>query len=140
TFSAAISGVLASMYVDKFDRRKLLLWLYTGFIVATLACGLANGYASLLIARAAAGAFGGILGALVQTIVADVIPFERRGHAIGKIMAAFAVSTVAGVPLGLLLAEQLPFFGWRAPFFFIVICSLLVLAAAWRVTPTLRAH
>lgn len=140
TFTAAIAGVLAALYVDRFDRRGLVLTLYLLFIVATLACGLAPGYVSLLVARAAAGAFGGILGALVQVVIADVIPFERRGHAMGKVMAAFAVATVAGVPLGLLLAEHLPQLGWRAPFFFIVLLSLAVWWAAHGVLPSLRGH
>jgi predicted MFS family arabinose efflux permease len=140
TFTAAASGLLAAAYVDRFDRRKLMLTLYILFVVATLACGLAQGFASLLVARAAAGAFGGILGALVQTVIADVIPFERRGQAMGKIMAAFAVSTVAGVPLGLLLAEHLPALGWRAPFFFIVFLALAIWLAGYRVLPSLTAH
>lgn len=140
TFTAAASGLLAAMYVDRFDRRKLVLVLYMLFIVATLACGLAPGYASLLVARAAAGAFGGILGALVQTVIADVVPFERRGQAMGKVMAAFAVSTVAGVPLGLLFAEHVPMLGWRAPFFFIVAVAFVIWLIGQRALPSLTAH
>lgn len=140
TFTAAASGLLAAVYIDRFDRRRLVLALYMLFIIATLACALAPGFVSLLVARAAAGAFGGILGALVQTVIADVIPFERRGQAMGKIMAAFAVSTVAGVPLGLLLAEQLPALGWRAAFLFIVLVSFAIWLACYRVLPSLTAH
>jgi len=140
TFTAAASGLLAAMYVDRFDRRKLVLTLYMLFMVATLACGLAPGYLSLLLARAAAGAFGGILGALIQTVIADLIPFERRGNAMGKVMAAFAVSTVAGVPLGLLLAEHLPQLGWRAPFFFIVVLALPIWLGCRAVLPAMTAH
>ena len=140
TFSAAISGLLAATYVDRFDRRKLVLALYLLFIVATLCCGLAQTYPQLLIARALAGAFGGILGAMVQTMVADLIPFERRGKAMGTIMAAFSLSTVAGVPLGLLLANHLPSLGWRAPFFFIVLLSAIFFVVGYRMLPTLTAH
>jgi predicted MFS family arabinose efflux permease len=140
TFTAAASGLLASAYVDRFDRRKLLLVLYGLFIVATLCCGLAPNYPALLAARALAGAFGGILGAMVQTMVADVIPFERRGKAMGTVMAAFSLSTVAGVPLGLLLAEQLPALGWRAPFFFIVLLSAGFFAVGYALLPSLTAH
>ena len=78
TFAAAISGVFATYYIDRFERRQILLRLYVCFIVATLACAFAPNYHMLFIARACAGAFGGILGSLVQTIVADSIPFERR--------------------------------------------------------------
>ncbi|MFC7516247.1 MFS transporter [Herbaspirillum sp. GCM10030257] len=140
TFTAAASGLLAATYVDRFDRRKLILTLYVLFIVATLCCGLAPDFVFLLIARALAGAFGGILGAMVQTVVADVVPFERRGQAMGTIMSAFALSTVAGVPLGLFLASHIETLGWRAPFFFIVLLSCGFLAVGYRYLPSLTGH
>ena len=140
TFAAAAAGILATYYVDRFERRNLLLSLYAFFIIATLACGLAPNYELLFIARAFAGAFGGILGSLVQTIVADSIPFERRGKALGTVMAAFSVSTVAGVPLGLFLANHIPALGWRAPFFFIAIISTLILYLGYRNIPKIAGH
>ena len=140
TFAAAIAGVLATYFVDRFERRVLLLSLYACFIVATLLCGLAPDYSSLFIARAFAGAFGGILGSLVQTIVADSIPFERRGKALGIVMSAFSVSTVAGVPLSLLLANNIPFLGWRASFIFIALISSLILYLAYRHIPKIVGH
>ena len=140
TFTAAISGLLAATYIDRFDRRTLMLTLYLLFMLATLSCGLAQTYPQLLIARSLAGAFGGILGALVQTMVADVIPFERRGKAMGTVMAAFSLSTVAGVPLGLLLANHIPTLGWRAPFFFIVLLAAVFFCIALKLLPSLTAH
>lgn len=140
TFTAAASGLLAATYVDRFDRRKLVLTLYLLFILATLCCGLAPNFAALLIARALAGAFGGILGAMVQTMIADVIPYERRGQAMGTVMAAFSISTVAGVPLGLFLSNHLPELGWRAPFFFIVLLSCVFLLIGYRLLPSLTGH
>ena len=140
TFAAAGSGLLAATYVDRFDRRKLMLVLYILFIIATLFCGLAPNYSALLIARALAGAFGGVLGAMVQTVVADAIPFERRGQAMGTVMAAFSLSTVAGVPLGLLLANQIPSLGWRAPFFFIVLVAGAFLVICYKILPRMTAH
>lgn len=140
TLTAAASGLLAATYIDRFDRRKLMLVLYVLFIGATLCCALAPNYTALLIARALAGAFGGLLGAMVQTMVADVIPFERRGKAVGTIMSAFSLATVAGVPLGLFLANHLPSIGWRAPFFFIVLLSCVFLFIGYKMLPSLTAH
>jgi predicted MFS family arabinose efflux permease len=140
TFAAAIAGIFATYYVDRFERRQLLLSLYACFIVATLACGLAPSYETLFVARAFAGAFGGILGSLVQTIVADSIPFERRGKALGTVMAAFSVSTVAGVPLSLFLAHHITFLGWRAPFIFIALISVLILYLGYRNIPKIAGH
>jgi predicted MFS family arabinose efflux permease len=140
TFAAAIAGIFATYFVDRFERRVLLLSLYACFIIATLVCGLAPDYHSLFIARAFAGAFGGILGSLVQTIIADTIPFERRGKALGTVMAAFSVSTVAGVPLSLLLADNIPSLGWRAPFIFIALISSLILYLSYRNIPKITGH
>jgi predicted MFS family arabinose efflux permease len=140
TFAAAVAGVFATYYVDRFERRQLLLRLYICFIVATVACGFAPNYHLLFIARACAGAFGGILGSLVQTIVADSIPFERRGKALGTVMAAFSVSTVAGVPLSLFLANHIESLGWRAPFMFIGLISTVILFIGYRNIPKISGH
>ena len=137
TLSAGLSGLLASTYVDRFGRKRLLLSLYVLFGLATLACGLAPTYGALMVARIAAGMFGGVLSALCQTIVADVIPFERRGRAMGIIMTAFSVSTVAGVPMGLFLAAHL---SWHAPFIGIaLLCAVLAVTAALTM-PVLDTH
>ena len=137
TFTAAFSGVLAAMYVDRFERKRLLLTMFVLFAVATLACGLAPSYATLLTARGAAGAFGGVLGAMVQTMVGDLIPFERRGRASGTIMSAFSLSTVAGVPLSLFLANH---FGWRFPFFFIALLASGFFLLGLKRLPPMRGH
>ncbi len=137
TFAAGASGLLASLYIDRFGRKKLLLSLYVLFGLATLACGLAPTYDSLMAARIAAGAFGGVLSALSQTIVADVIPFERRGRAMALVMSSFSAATVAGVPLSLFLAAQ---WGWHAPFIAIAAVSGVLAAGAAFTMPPLKEH
>ncbi|MDH4286382.1 MAG: MFS transporter [Gallionella sp.] len=137
SFSAALSGLLAATFVDRFERKRLLLVILALFGLATLACGLAPGYATLLAARCLAGVFGGIMGALVQTIIGDVIPFERRARASSVVAIAFSVSTIAGVPLSLWLANH---FGWRAPFFAIAALAVFFVFAGLRILPELRQH
>ncbi len=137
SFTAAFAGVLAATFVDRFERKRLLLAMFGLFALATLACGLAPGYLTLLVARGTAGAFGGVLGSMVQTMVGDLIPFERRGRASGTIMSAFSISTVAGVPLSLYLANH---FGWRFPFIFIAALSIGFLLLGWKMLPALRGH
>lgn len=137
SLAAGASGLLASLVIDRFDRLRALLVLYAGFALATLACGLADTYVNLMLARVAAGVFGGVLGALVQTIVGDAIPFERRGAAMGIIMSAFSLSTVAGVPASLWIASQ---WGWHLPFIVIALASAAVWLAVWRTVPALPGH
>ncbi|MBU0620646.1 MAG: MFS transporter [Gammaproteobacteria bacterium] len=137
SFSAAFSGLLASTFIDRFERKRLALVMFGLFGIATLACGLAPGYVTLLIARGLAGAFGGVLGALVQTMVGDVIPFARRARASGIVATAFSISTVAGVPLSLWLANHLQ---WRAPFVFIAALVVAFIFVGYRFLPELRHH
>jgi predicted MFS family arabinose efflux permease len=137
SFSAAFSGLLAATFVDRFERKRLLLLMVVLFGLSTLACGLATNYSSLIVARGLAGVFGGIMGAMVQTIVGDVIPFARRAHASGVVATAFSISTVAGVPLSLWLANHI---GWRSPFLFIAGTAVLFLLIGWHFLPELRQH
>jgi len=137
TLSAGFSGLMAATYIDRFSRKQLLLVMYGLFGLATLACALAPDYVWLMLARVAAGLFGGVLSALSQTIVADVIPFERRGRAMSVVMTSFSVSTVAGVPLGLFLAAH---FNWHAPFVGIAVLVGLLALGAWQTLPALDAH
>ncbi|MGA7479410.1 MAG: MFS transporter [Azonexus sp.] len=137
SFSAAISGVLAATFVDLFERKRLLLISFTLFALATLACGLAPSYSTLLLARGLAGFFGGIMGALIHTMIGDAIPFSRRARASGIVASAFSLSTIAGVPLSLWLANYL---GWRAPFVLIAALSVVFIAVGLRFLPELRHH
>ncbi len=137
SFSAAVSGILAATFVDLFERKRLLLIVLLLFGLATLACGLAPGYSTLILARGLAGVFGGIMGALVQTMIADAIPFSRRARASGVIATAFSISTIAGVPLSLWLANHL---GWRAPFVMIAGLTIVFFIIGLRFLPELRHH
>jgi len=137
SLAAGVSGLLASLVIDRFERKRALLALYAGFAVSTLACGLAPTYGALMAARIAAGVFGGVLGALVQTIVGDSIAFDRRGRAMGVVMASFSLATVAGVPASLWLASQ---GGWHWPFIAIAAACIPVWLIALQVVPSLRGH
>ncbi len=137
SFAAALSGLLTATFVDKFERKLMLLIIFSLFGLATLACGLSPGYTTLLIARCMAGAFGGIMGAMVQTIVGDAIPFARRAKATGIIAAAFSLSTVAGVPLSLWLANL---YDWRTPFIFIAVLVVLFIIIGLYALPELKHH
>jgi predicted MFS family arabinose efflux permease len=115
-FSAGISGILAAGFADRFDRKKLLLFFYAGFLVGTSLCGLAPTYPLLLGARVVTGVFGGVIGSISFAIIADLFPLEMRGRVMGVVQSSFAASQVMGIPVGLFLANH---FGWHAPFLMI---------------------
>jgi len=136
-FSASIFGLLGALFLDRYARKPALLVLYFGFIVGTFICAIAPTYGVLMAARILAGAFGGVLGALVFSIIGDRIPESRRGAATGTVMSAFSVASVVGVPIGLFLANALE---WHAPFFFISLIALLVLYAGFKWLPKMSEN
>jgi len=112
-FSAAASGLLTAGFADRFDRKKLLLFFYGGFVLGTLWCGLAQSFESLLAARIVTGLFGGVIGSVVIAISTDLFPPQMRGRVMGTIQTAFAASQVLGIPLGLYLSNH---WNWHVPF------------------------
>jgi predicted MFS family arabinose efflux permease len=122
-FSAGASGLLAAGFADRFDRKKLLLFFYAGFITGTLLCGIAPDYPFLLIARIVTGVFGGVIGSISFAIITDLFVLETRGRVMGFVQMAFASSQVLGLPIGLYLASHL---GWHSPFLMIVGLSAAV--------------
>jgi predicted MFS family arabinose efflux permease len=137
TLSAGVSGFFAAFIVDRFDRKTFLRLLFVGFLIGTLACGLAPTYELLLFARIFTGIFGGILGAIILAIVGDVIPFENRGQAMGIIVSAFSVASALGVPLGVFLASA---FSWQTPFLFLAVLGIPVMFFIWKYIPNITSH
>ncbi|HEY3387360.1 MAG TPA: MFS transporter [Saprospiraceae bacterium] len=121
--SAGISGILAAGFADKFDRKKLLLFFYTGFILGTLFCALAYNYETLLLARMVTGLFGGVVGSISMAIITDLFVLEQRGRVMGFVQMAFAGSQILGIPIGLLLANM---WGWHATFIMVVILACII--------------
>src|SRR5438105_3427533 len=135
TAAAAVAGLVGSLFLDRFDRRSALAVAMLGLALGTAAGGLATGMGSLMAARVLAGAFGGPATSLALSIVADAVPPQRRGKAMGTVMAAFAAASVLGVPAGLELARR---GGWRAPFFAVAELGTVVTAGAVVLLPPLR--
>ena len=122
-FSAGIAGFLAAGFADKFDRKKLLIFFYAGFIAGTVFCGLAGSYEALLAARIITGIFGGVIGSVSMAIVTDLFTLQQRGRVMGFVQMAFAGSQVLGIPIGLYLATK---WNWHATFFMVVGISFVV--------------
>jgi len=137
TAAAAVSGIACSFFLDRFDRRKALGTAVAGLVAATALGGFSTGFASIVFARLLAGLFGGPATSLSLSIVADVIPAERRGKALGAVMGSFSLAAVLGVPAGLELAR---WGGWRLPFFSVAGLGLLLVPVAIALLPSLTRH
>ncbi len=136
-FSAGISGLLASGFADRYDRKKLLLFFYTGFVLGTLVCGMAPTYEILLGGRIVTGLFGGVIGSIGFAIITDLFALHLRGRVMGFVQMAFSSSQVLGIPLGLYLAH---YYGWHSPFLMIVGLSILTGVAILVYMKPVNAH
>lgn len=122
-FSAGLSGLLTAGFADKFDRKKLLLFFYIGFIGGTILCGLVNTYELLVAARIITGLFGGVIGSISMAIVADLFAIQQRGRVMGFLQMGFGASQVLGIPIGLYLADK---WHWHTPFIWIAVMATII--------------
>lgn len=137
TFACAAAGILAFSILDKFDRRRLFLGTFFLFLISNLVCAAAQGYHTLLVGRLVSGLSGGLLEAATFTLVGDLFPASRRGEVTGKIISAFSLSSLAGVPLGLLIAAHS---SWRYVFVFVAFVAVVGIVTAWLKIPSSRSH
>jgi len=135
--SAGVSGILTAGFADKFDRKKLLLFFYTGFIIGTAFCALAYNFHTLFLARIVTGLFGGVVSSVSMAIITDVFVLEQRGRVMGFVQMAFAGSQILGIPIGLLLANA---WGWHATFIMVVILALIIGTAVVIKLKPITAH
>ncbi|MBA4187623.1 MAG: MFS transporter [Planctomycetaceae bacterium] len=135
--AAGVASFLGSLVMDRFDRRSVLIAMYGGFTLSTLLCGLAETYVWLLVARTLAGIFGGLAAVSIMAVIGDVFPAEKRGRATGAITSSFAVASIVGLPIGLVLADK---FGRGAPFVALAGLSTLVWVFALFRLPQVRGH
>lgn len=122
-FSAGAAGILTAGFADRFDRKKLLLFFYIGFILGTLFCAIADTYPLLVAARIITGIFGGVIGSISMAIVADLFLPQQRGRVMGFLQMGFGASQVLGIPISLFLANRM---GWQSPFMLIVGLAFII--------------
>ncbi len=125
TLAYGLGSPLAVALLPARAQRSSLLIALAVFVLANGASALAPGFASLLALRAVAGIGAGVYLALGIAAAAGVAAPQQRGKAIGVIMGGMASGTVLGVPLSLLLAQQL---GWAAALWLVALLGALALA------------
>lgn len=136
-FSAGLSGFFTASIADKFDRKKLLLIFYAGFILGTLLCGLATSYWFLVSARIVTGIFGGVISSISLAIVADIFEINQRGRVMGFLQMGFGMSQILGIPISLFLATT---WNWQAPFYLIVGLATIIFIIGFFVLKPVVGH
>jgi predicted MFS family arabinose efflux permease len=135
--AAGLSGFLTAGFADRFDRKRLLVLFYSGFIIGTLFCGLAKSYEQLVMARIFTGIFGGVMSSISMAIVADLFSLQQRGRVMGFMQMGFGLSQILGIPISLYIASKS---SWQMPFYMIVGLSILMLMAILLALKPVRAH
>jgi predicted MFS family arabinose efflux permease len=136
-FSAFLSALLTAGFADKFDRKRLLVFFFSGFIVGTLFCALSNSYETLLAARVFTGLFGGVMSSISYAIITDLYVVNQRGRVMGFIQMGFGVSQIVGIPLGLFLTNWA---NWHLPFYVIVGFAAVILVGTVIFMRPITAH
>jgi MFS transporter, DHA1 family, inner membrane transport protein len=137
SIGAFLSAMICVSFVDRFDRKKVLLLVYCGFTIGTFCCGLSSSYHQLLLARFITGLFGGIGSSIILSMVGDSVQPEKRGEAMGILMMGFSVASIVGVPAGLWLAGH---YAWHTPFIILASLCTLIFVCILFLLPNFTAH
>ncbi len=121
----AVFAFLFGPLSDRIGRRRMLIYGILIFTIASILTGLSQSFWWLLLFRALSGLAASATSPQVWASIGDLIPFEKRGRAMGVTTAALSISQLLGVPMGAYFAG---IWNWHASFFALALLSLLVLS------------
>jgi predicted MFS family arabinose efflux permease len=137
----AVSGIVgafatlpAGLLVDRIDRTRLLTFAVLCWGVAMALSGAATGFAFLVCARVLLGIVTAAAAPAIASLIGDYFPERERGKIYGYVLSGELI----GAGFGFLIAGQFANFGWRAPFFVLVLPTVGVLWLVWRLPEPAR--
>ncbi len=137
SISAGTSALTFSTFADRFERKKLLLFIYTGFLIGILSSGLAQGFWMLIAARVFTGIFGGVIAAICYAMVSEIFSLQQRGRAMGSLHVAFALCQVLGLPAAVFIASH---YQWQLAYFIILSAGLLFFVLSLLIIKPITGH
>lgn len=135
--AAALAGILTSTFIDRFERKKLLIFTLVGLAAANIYSAYSTSFIEIVMSRFVAGLFGGPMTSLCFAVVADLFSEKERGKVMGKVMSGFSLAAVLGVPLGLKVAE---YYTWHASFYMVAVLTFFTIILIIFFMPTLSGH
>jgi predicted MFS family arabinose efflux permease len=137
SFSACLFGFFASSFVDKYDRKTVLLVCFGGMAVGSLACIFSYNFLTIILSRIIAGGFGGPATAITTAILLDFVPEGKRGKAFGKMMTAFPLAAIVGIPLALEISRLTK---WQFAYGMVLVFEIIIMIAIYKILPNVNAH
>lgn len=127
TLMLAISALVLSPFLDRWERRKTIL-IGTGIIaINTFLCGFVQDFWSLILLRGFAGIAFALIVPCVIAILSDLFQYKQRATVLGIDFAlASLLSVTIWIPICTYIAQ---YSSWRTTFFFVSLSS--VLASLW---------
>lgn len=127
----------AMLITAKMERKKLLMGLFTIFIISHIMTVLAGSFFVLLIARAGVALAHAVFWSITASLVVRVAPKGRQTTALGMLATGSALATVLGLPLGRMLGE---YFSWRTTFGMIGAIAFIAMMGLWWILPKLPSR
>jgi DHA1 family inner membrane transport protein len=128
-----VGAPVIAVFGARLPRRALIVGLMLAFAVANVTSAIAQDYAQLTLARFVSGIPHGAYFGLASLVGAALVPPERRGRAVSRVMLGLPLATVAGVPLGTWMGQHL---GWRVTYGAVALVAVATVALVLALVPS----
>ncbi len=120
--------IIGGRTADRLGRKRIFLIGTTGFVGASMLCGIAPNVQTLIAGRALQGLAAAFLTPATLGLLLPAFPAERRTQIVALWGGMGALGVAAGPTLGALLIDQ---FGWRSAFYVNVPVCAIALVGGW---------
>jgi DHA1 family inner membrane transport protein len=127
-----VGAPLIAVLGARLPRRGLLVGLMVVFLVGNAATALVTSYWGLMAARFVAGVPHGAYFGVASLVAAGLVPADRRGRAVSRVLLGLAVANVAGVPAATWLGQHA---GWRSAYVLVAALAALTIVLVALLVP-----